>query len=299
MSLAHALRRFVRPLTAASLAGAIAVALHGCAEPNAVAPDIAAANNRAGYAPAEGQRQYGVPITLGAGKVRAYVVTDHRSSTPLEIGVAIDAAAMSSLPTDMQMLHLQLPPKAPAPYTFVMFDWNPSGHPPVGTYTLPHFDFHFYTISEAEVGAIDPATLGYEAKADNLPPQPLWPQSYVALTPPGLQPHDIAVPFMGVHWNSLLSPELPIRPNPAQFTKTFIYGSWNGKFTFLEPMITVAYLQHVANTILTETIPIPQSSNMAAAFQASGWYPGAYRITYDAQHKEYRVAIVGLTERTL
>lgn len=30
-------------------------------------------------------------------------------------------------------------------------NWEPSGHPTEGVYTIPHFDFHFYMISEEEV----------------------------------------------------------------------------------------------------------------------------------------------------
>ena len=39
-------------------------------------------------------------------------------------------------------------------FQFVQFDWNPKGHEPEGVYTLPHFDFHFYTVSDAAVMAI-------------------------------------------------------------------------------------------------------------------------------------------------
>ncbi len=32
-------------------------------------------------------------------------------------------------------------------YTHGYLDWNPQGHIPVGIYDKPHFDFHFYIIS--------------------------------------------------------------------------------------------------------------------------------------------------------
>ena len=43
-------------------------------------------------------------------------------------------------------------------------------------------------------------------------------------------------------------PELQPPPAGKTFTETFIYGSWDGKFIFLEPMITKAYLESLKNT---------------------------------------------------
>jgi hypothetical protein len=68
-----------------------------------------------------------------------------------------------------------------------------------------------------------------------------------------------------------------------------IYGSWDGQITYIEPMITREYLLRRTN----ETIPIPQP----ARDPQPGWYPAAYRITYDAQAREYRVAIVDFAWR--
>lgn len=267
--------------------------LAACADTNTVAPsgslEIDAANARAGYAPSEGQRQYGTPTTLGDGKVRTYVVTDHRSKTPLEIGVAIDASAMASLPADPQMLHLALPPSAPAPYDFVMFDWNPNGHPPMGVYTRPHFDFHFYTVSEAEVMAIDPSDPAFFTKGANMPTGAMIPAPYF-LPPAPLS--ELIVPGMGIHWSDPTSPEFA--GGAAAFTRTFIYGSWDGKFTFLEPMITRDFLTDIDGVV---SVNIPQSANMAASFRENGYYPTRYTMTYDEQAREYRVAITGLVYR--
>ena len=51
---------------------------------------------------------------------------------------------------------LDLPAKNPTQYKFVQFDWNPAGHEPAGVYDLPHFDFHFYTVSRRSA-ELDPA----------------------------------------------------------------------------------------------------------------------------------------------
>lgn len=251
--------------------------------------------NRAGYETAGAHRQYGVPVTIGGGKVRTYVVLDGKQGqTPMEVGVALDERALSALPTEMQMLHLPLPAKAPAPYDFVMFDWNPNGHEPNTVYTVPHFDFHLYAVPEADVMAIVPGPT-YAADASALPSD--VPPFYIVPGPPPEQ----AVPNMGLHWLDVRSPELQKLPpinHPErwrEFTTTFIYGSWKGRFTFLEPMITVAYLRTQPDTLIS--VPTPANPASAAAFGEAGWYPSAYRIVYDAQAKEYRIGLTSLAWR--
>jgi hypothetical protein len=233
-------------------------------------------------------RQYGPPVKVGAGMARTYVLLDAKDrQRAVELGVALDEGALQALPMDegMHMYDLRLPAQSPAPYQFVQLDWNPRGHPPMGIYTDPHFDFHFYAISRAERDAIMPSDPAFAAKANNLPPKEYLPPFYVPLVPPGGQPVDAAVPMMGVHWFDVRSPEF----NGGPFTRTFIYGSWDGQVTFYEPMITRAYLLSKPDAVL----PI----SAAPQVRQPGQYPTAYRVSYDAQAKEYRVALSGLTTR--
>lgn len=99
---------------------------------------------------------------------------------------------------------------------------------------------------------------------------------------------------MGVHWVDVRAPELQGllgEPDAYQpFTHTFIYGSWSGQITFLEPMVTRADLL----THPDDVVPISQP----ARDPQPGWYPNAYRITYDAQAKEYHVVLIGFKRRT-
>ena len=45
------------------------------------------------------------------------------------------------------------------PFLHFVANWNPEGHPPQEVYTVPHFDLHFYTISNEERLSIEaPAT---------------------------------------------------------------------------------------------------------------------------------------------
>lgn len=249
---------------------------------------------RAGYDQAGVHRQYGPPVKVGNGMARTYVVVDSKDGqTPVELGVALDAKALQDLPSTemMYMYLLQLPAQAPDPYKLVELDWNPHGHEPPGVYTVPHFDFHFYTISLAERNSIVPSNPNFAAEANNLPSGGYVPPFYAALAGPGQTPADIAVPMMGVHWSDVRSPELQALlghpENYQPFTKTFIYGSWNGRLTFYEPMITLAYLQ--SNPDFDGNIPVPQ------LYPEPGYFPTSYKVTYDAQAKEYRVALTGLT----
>ncbi len=186
-------------------------------------------------------------------------------------------------------LDLRLPKRGVAPFQFVQLGWNPQGHEPPGVYTIPHFDVHFYTIPAAARDAIDPSDPQYAAKASNLPNGEYVPRYYIVPGPPAA----VAVPHMGVHWLDVRSPELQrMLGNPAgwaPFTKTFIYGSWDGRYTFFEPMVTRDYLLGKPDVVTPISVP--------ARYQQPGWYPTSYRVTYDGERKEYRIALTGLVRR--
>jgi hypothetical protein len=270
---------------------ALVVACQGDA-PSELAPTQPAALARAGYDAAGMHRRYGPPLKVGDGMARAYVVLDAKAGqAPAELGIALDEKALDGLPTDgmMYAFDLQLPAQSPAPYRFAELDWNPHGHVPPGVYTVPHFDFHFYMVPRSARDAIDPANPQFAAQASNLPTGDLVPPFYVVPGPPAA----VAVPRMGVHWSDVRSPELQaLLGNPSgyqPFTKTFIYGSWDGSFTFLEPMVTREYLLTHPDAVSPISVP--------ARYAQSGWYPTSYRVTYDAQAKEYRIALSGMVQR--
>jgi hypothetical protein len=239
----------------------------------------------------ESKVQYGADVPLGNGVARAYVVFEEGGAqSPLEVGVAISGAGMYGLPEAMTMLHLPLPGDAPAPYQFVMLDWNPEGHEPEGIYTSPHFDIHFYTAPHSVVESIDPLNPTFAEMANALPREGFVPEHFFVLAAPGDPPAAVAVPKMGVHWSDMRSPELQAvigKPEANRpFTKTFLYGSWDGRFIFLEPMVTREFL--LSNP--SEVVPIPQP----ARYPEAGWYPNAYRVEFDEASNEYRIALTGL-----
>jgi hypothetical protein len=91
------------------------------------------------------QYRYGTPVVLGSGLARTYIVVDQKSGDPVEVGVALNEAALEGLPAtgdqgggghEHYNSHvLGLPAENGTPYRFVELDWNPKGHG--GPYTAP------------------------------------------------------------------------------------------------------------------------------------------------------------------
>lgn len=218
----------------------------------------------------------GTSKPLGEGKIYSWAKLNHGKLTA--IGVTFDENALKNLPAEPPPGQegteyiLALPPEAAGTvFNHIGINWNPHGHGPTKIYDVGHFDFHFYLISEKEREAIT-------AKGDDLKkvykplPTDFAPPTYI-LAP------DSAVPGMGAHWADPNSHEF----HGHGFTKTFLFGSYDGKIIFLEPMITKAYLETKPNA--AETIKLPQK------FSNSGFYPTKYSVRYDAERKEYTVAL--------
>lgn len=194
---------------------------------------------------------------------------------------------------------LAMPEQNPTPYKFIQFNWNPGGHEPPGVWDAAHFDFHFWTVGNDVRESIVPENSEFAAKGGRLPAEQYRSQFYVdAMTAAHAPAPAVTVPKMGLHWLDVRSPELQGlvgHPERAQkFTKTYIYGSWDGQFVFDEPMITREYLAakrtaDVANRDELIEMPTP------ARREVAGYYPRAYRISYDPETKEYRVALTRLT----
>ncbi len=221
----------------------------------------------------------------------------------LELGVALDERAMNNLRApdpahgehgDHDMHLLPLPAQHATAFRFVELDWNPQGHG--APYQEAHFDFHFYTVDRAAREAIVPSDPQYAAKAAHDPPASSIPAFYInPAAALGVPAAAVAVPLMGMHWLDVRSPELQGmlgRPEAYRpFTTTFIYGAWDGQLIFMEPMITRAYLMAKRDAadpaVRNEVIPIPTTS----AYPGGGFRADAYRIAWDAQAREYRVAL--------
>jgi hypothetical protein len=265
------------------IGAAILVPLAGCSdaasEPSANDPEFSRGPQHGTF--------FGASTPLGEGRVRTYIVI--RDGSPVELGIALTEGALRGLPevhggdgphSGHIAYLLPMHPQNPTPYQFAELDWNPHGHEPMQIYGVPHFDFHFYTISRAERLAIDPADPRFVERARSLPSTEYIPQGYLdAATILGAPPEAVVIPQMGLHWVDPATPEL----NGAPFTHSFFFGSWNGQLIFGEPMISKAFLETKPDV----TAPIAQPQKYSPA----GFYPGSYRIYWDAQQKEIRVAL--------
>jgi hypothetical protein len=275
---------------------ALLAASAGCGDTEGPTPSSAQADTRAEAAGSH--LQYGVPVKVGNGRARTYVVLDQKTGAQIELGVALDERALENLPAGGHGAHgpmteylLPLPAQDRSPFRFVELDWNPMGHG--YPYEAPHLDFHFYTIPVEERNTIDPTDPAFATKAANLPAAELIPAGYLSSHQlVGKTPAEVSVPRMGLHWLNLASPELP--PTGKPFTATYIVGTWNGKVIFQEPMITRAFILSTRDGNTSEvSFEVPS----AKRYEPGGLYPAGYRITWDATRREFRIALTDLSRR--
>jgi hypothetical protein len=223
----------------------------------------------------------GQAVKVGNGTARV-VVAATANGLPASVSVVMTAGALEGLPAPSKEqpeweFVLPMPQSGPRTgYDHVAVDWNPAGHPPEGIYTVPHFDFHFYAVSRAEQEGVSFA--GTEgAEAAKVADSALLPQGYAV-------PPDTAVEKMGVHGVDPASPEFHGEP----FTRTFIYGYYKGRLTFVEPMVALSYL--LTEPDVTDEVRVP------SAYSYPGFYPSKYRVGYDPERKLYFLSLMGLHE---
>ncbi len=220
---------------------------------------------------------------MGNGRAYTFVTLD-AAGKPTAIGIRMSEAVLSGLPTGLTHdghageYVLSLPKEAETSgYNHVEIDWNPKGHPPPGVYDIPHFDFHFYLISPEQRNRIT-------AKGDDLarthkaPAPDFMPEGYIL-------PEGTEVPRMGAHAVDPASPEFHKRV----FTKTFVYGFYDGSMAFLEPMATRAFLETKPN--VTDPVKLPK------AYARQAYYPTRYSVKYDGARREYVISLEDLIYR--
>lgn len=228
---------------------------------------------------------WGKSVAVGRGNARVLVSSDAHGKLA-SVAVVMTEGALEGLPTtpNKKMSEgewpyvLPMPSKGPKTgITHVYLDWHSQGHPPPNIYTVPHFDFHFYYVSRAArmkvkfKGKDDPGLKAPEAV--------LLPADYHFVP-------DTAVPEMGVHAIDTTSPEFHGKP----FTATFIYGYYRGELTFVEPMVTQAFLLSKPDMMGPVKTPMKYSRR--------GYYPTSYAVKYDAAHKAYMIELSGLRHST-
>lgn len=205
----------------------------------------------------------GASVQVHDGKAWTWVKIS-KNDVPEQLAITLENKVLNSLPTTdeggghnahQNNLVLPLHEKAIAvtPYKHVGLDWNPVGHEPEPIYTKSHFDMHFYMISNAERLAATNMQ-----KILSAPDAAYIPEKHMSGAP---------VPTMGLHWLDVTSPELG---GIIPFTQTFIYGSYDAKVIFHEPMITLEFLKNTNN--FERSIPQP------AKFSQAGYYPTKMKV---------------------
>lgn len=254
--------------------------------------------------PPEENTDWGEPVALGNGEVKTFVTTDG-SGKPELVGLYLTASALTDLPTGMgdgkwdvldaegkvvfpccgYEFKLEFPESISAtPIKYLILNWNPMGHTPAHVYDVPHFDVHYYLISDEERSAIAPATGDTMCMVPNPPgsPEGEHPVSVDCDTfetammplpegqmPTGYVSVGAVEPAMGNHLLDPTAPEL----NGENFTYTWIYGAYDGKLTFLEPMIANSFLEE-KNPEVCASFPLPEE------MAEPGYYPSSYCIRY-------------------
>ncbi len=217
---------------------------------------------------------YGPVVQIGNGQLRSFAVLEKQTDKPEQIGFELTAGGLTNLPSGHEengnhqgsSYVIKLHPKVQSSTVFdhLVADWNAQGHQP-GPYLSSHFDFHFYMLplnQRLGITATDPLSVAPI-------PTGYLPNFYIG--PLGPEPQ------MGGHCVDVTSPEL----NGSTFTHTFIYGAYNSKVAFYEPMITHDYLSNGTGG----TFEIKQP----AKFSKAGYYPTKYSISKNAAGTRYVV----------
>lgn len=227
---------------------------------------------------------HGAPVKVGDGYARVIVETD-ASDKPSEIAVLLSHGALNGLPATPNPDNkegawsylLPMPEhESHTGFRTVLIDWMAQGHPPPHIYTVPHFDVHFYAAEAQDLERV--AFRGPDDPAAKVTDPSLLPEGYQVIA-------ETAVDKMGVHAIDTGAPEFHGKP----FTATFVYGYYDGKLVFLEPM--------VARDFLLNEPDFAASVKKPAHVSLSGYYPTGYRVRYDPAAQAWRIALTGLEHR--
>ncbi|MEN8373929.1 MAG: hypothetical protein ABFS34_00615 [Gemmatimonadota bacterium] len=255
--------------------------------------------------PADQGPELGEAAQVGAATATPYAEFD-ADGAPSAIGIALSENFFDELPREPSNLRycwdrdedgevaqpdecipthdwvIPLPSAAAAradmPFKWALLNWNPLGHIPPGVYDSPHFDVHFYIEPVESIMGIEPGPCGpefvncdqFETGRKPLPANYMDPK-YVNV--------DAVAPAMGNHLVDVSGPEFSGEP----FTRAWIYGSYDGRVTFYEEMVSLAFL--VAQP--SECFPIDSPPAVAVA----GYYPTSSCLRYVPETGDYTVSL--------
>lgn len=292
-------------LTASARIAVLAAALGLTAGAVALAPAAGAGREAA-------RTLEGAEVAVGNGTARMFVEIGP-SREPRVLGIALTETALTGLATRMnttsrcfdkngdgRVTHgeclgdyqadLALPAGAAdlgLPVRWATVNWNPEGHLPPApqVWSAPHFDFHFFMVEPALIHGIrtGPCAEFIDCEDADRAGTPL-PEQHA---PEGYVDVGAAVAAMGNHLVDARDPELA---DPTLgFSHTFIYGTYDGKLIFLEPMVSHAFLSSRAQQCRPVRPP--------RAYATTAYYPTTYCVRHDPASATYRVTLEGFVYR--
>jgi hypothetical protein len=199
-------------------------------------------------------------------------------SKVVSLGATVPLSAIENAPADGPMTWppvaaavIPMPARARAAtgVDHLTVYWEHHGHPPT-PYLTPHFDFHFYAISDSTRTAID-------CTNKTKPLKTAKGYSLVDIDIPGIgNLEGLCVPGMGMH--SVLSSELTAT---TPFSGTMVLGYYEAQPIFFEPMVAKAKLMEKKSF----TLPIVVPSGLPKGVR----YPKKFQAVYDTKIPGYRL----------
>ena len=203
----------------------------------------------------------------------------------IALGATVPLTTIDSAPPEMAMTWPPVPgavirlpdvARAAVGVDHLSVFWEAHGHPP-GPFLTPHFDFHFYVISDSATEAID--------CSNTTKPQAI-PASYTL--------PDVDIPKLGM-LTGLCVPKMGMHALPqefatgtAPFTGTMVFGYYAERPIFYEPMVSRAMLQERRSF----TLAVPPAADLPKGVQ----YPTKFEAVYDSTTPAYRFIFSGFSQ---
>lgn len=213
-----------------------------------------------------------------------------KGKTLVEAGAVIPIASIENAPASGPMTwppaadaSADMPAAAQSGLIQLTVFWESDGHPP-GAFLTPHFDFHFNTVTPAEIAAIDCKDVSKPTAlpaAFALPDIELPPDMAKMTGVPSLI--GMCVPQMGMH--AILASEVERKDT---FEGSMVIGYYKGKAVFIEPMIAKTTLMKKASF----DIPMPDVPGLTGA------HPTKFHAEWDGAANAYRFVFTGFTAGT-
>jgi hypothetical protein len=221
----------------------------------------------------------GPSVNVGNGKANAWLSVNAKQE-PVELGLELTREALQNLPnTNFSVDEVPLPERAKelTPFDHIQIDWASQGHGMPGpngpSFIGPHFDPRFFMTSRAERAAI-PAPTDPAAKFDILPPAGFMPATH--------SPGGSRLPGIGRHWSDGMG--------FLGMTHAMVLGTYNGRYTFISPIVTIEELQsgNRTSTAFGQPLYFPETNT---------YYPTKYNIYADAQKQTHHITLSDFVRR--